>query len=884
MTVAYTFIIEAEKNYVDRLKVLELNLTHESNKNESVQLLEQVQALLCLHYEHYKKLISSDDQQETFENLLMQWASNMQALYEKYIECVTKLLDSCQEISPPILWQPSLNSTHQQKNTVTIQAPLQQLETYKYLFKQEHQTNLISEPTLQQLYQTFDELMNRIPSSLKVNSELLHTQIDCTKTIDFDNGDHVENFQLPAFSEILLCNRFNCVELDKAVQLVLTTDKLVLCSVEAHQKLSLLYTPICIDEIMIRPAHSNVEDQACFQLWINKQSIFTMRSDSTEVCNMWLSHDADSNTTREDAKLSSWKTLLETAARHSHQFIPTDKALHTKMSRPTIRTEDIFTLSSSYSEQISPLVSSDEELEDQVDSTKGNAQVEGGTGMSGDRNLMSLAEQKPLPPIAGSTNSPSLSAKPSIALNSQLIPNRKHSLSNPPIPTRMLSSGIISPDNRVSSIRAVSSYQSIGNVHQQHDLQVPLSSQNDNGIPPTKRLSFMRSVIGAISNRASLRPKKSSSKISINEIYSPQANSITKSLSAVSLSQQKIQSENQHLHLPSDDFSIQKPRSTSIPFSNTLGTSEQCSPASTPSLSRTSSTGGSVTPIRHTPSSSTSEAFDLPSENLDANAIKAILYSNDKCQVFRWKDESWYAVEGDCLLEVRQTHASRFCVTIRTKNLGQLYLNAWILPDTFIIRTTETDLSLSLNIARNQTVEVENYLLHCQSKTEADRLASLLEQLHRESVRLNNMMSHINGALKEERSDSLSNPVMPVISEEEIARSFKLVMQCKCKLYVQNASSNWSSFGSVYMKVSQNHTTKRMHISMESHKGEKTTQLVSAMIQSRNVERLSPKRVTFLLVDELERNSVVYMVQVREEATSDKIIEYTKTKNAENGW
>lgn len=266
------------------------------------------------------------------------------------------------------------------------------------------------------------------------------------------------------------------------------------------------------------------------------------------------------------------------------------------------------------------------------------------------------------------------------------------------------------------------------------------------------------------------------------------------------------------------------------------------------------------------------------------------MYTNNHTKVFRWKDESWYAVEDDCLLEVRQTFSNRSCIAIHLKSSGQFYLNAWVLPDTFITRTTETDLSLSLHIANDQSV-LENYLFHCESKSEADKLGNILEQMHQESVKMNMVISAtstLRGAPPAlMRSSSLASAVGAgdnVLSPEELAKTFKLAMQCKCKLYVQSASSKWNSFGSVYMKVSQQYATKKMHVAMESRKGGKTTQLVSAMIQSRNVERLGPKRITFLMVDELEKNSVVYMIQVREELTGDKIFEYVKTKNSENGW
>jgi hypothetical protein len=260
------------------------------------------------------------------------------------------------------------------------------------------------------------------------------------------------------------------------------------------------------------------------------------------------------------------------------------------------------------------------------------------------------------------------------------------------------------------------------------------------------------------------------------------------------------------------------------------------------------------------------------------------LYSHDHFKVFHWKDESWYTAQEDCLVEVRQTYSNRSCVAVHMKNTGQLYLNAWVLPDTFICRTTDTDLSLSLHIANNQSA-MENYLFHCESKAEADRFTVVLEQMHQESIKMNMVIS-ATSTLRGAPPVLMSSPslVKSTLSPEELAETFKLAMQCKCKLFVQNASSKWSSFGSVYMKVSQQYTTKKMHIAMESRKGGKTTQLVSAMVQSRNVERLGPKRISFLMIDELEKNSVVYMVQVREEAAGDKILEYVKTKNAENGW
>ncbi|OBZ91420.1 hypothetical protein A0J61_00538 [Choanephora cucurbitarum] len=160
-----------------------MNLT-QSSRIEFAELSEQVKTILCAHHKHYEKLISNDDPHETFEIYLIEWATGIKPFYERYIESLAKLSSSsCQEIIPSALWQPSPNSTHKQEKPITIEAPLQQLETYKYLFEQAHQANIIHKSTLQQLDQEFDKLMNSIPVSLKSNPELLHNQIDCTRSL-----------------------------------------------------------------------------------------------------------------------------------------------------------------------------------------------------------------------------------------------------------------------------------------------------------------------------------------------------------------------------------------------------------------------------------------------------------------------------------------------------------------------------------------------------------------------------------------------------------------------------------------------------------------------------------------------------------------------------
>lgn len=184
-----------------------------------------------------------------------------------------------------------------------------------------------------------------------------------------------------------------------------------------------------------------------------------------------------------------------------------------------------------------------------------------------------------------------------------------------------------------------------------------------------------------------------------------------------------------------------------------------------------------------------------------------------------------------------------------------MYLNVWISSDDLSIqRASDTDINLTLL----QTIE-ENYLIHCVTKEDADRLE--------------NMLKEVNGKEEEEEENKKIE-----LTQDDLLKSLNLVLESKCKLYLQSSSAKWHSFGSAHLKVSQHSKTKKMHLTVESHK----KVLVSAMVSSRNVERLGPKSISFLFTN--EKTSLVYMVKLREESMGDKIIEYVKEKNAENGW
>jgi hypothetical protein len=220
------------------------------------------------------------------------------------------------------------------------------------------------------------------------------------------------------------------------------------------------------------------------------------------------------------------------------------------------------------------------------------------------------------------------------------------------------------------------------------------------------------------------------------------------------------------------------------------------------------------------------------------------------------------------LLQINVAQSNRTCVAVQLQESGQLYLNAWILPNTVIRQASATDINISLYIGTKK----ENYLIHFNNASDASVFFDILTKVHQDAINSPPVLPEKQPELEADMDDA--NNVV------NVPQTLKPLMQCKCKLFLQNETGNWSTFGGVSMRISEQTPSMRMHIEIENDKGK----LVSATVKSGNVEKLNSKRITFLLVNEADRKSMVYMVHLREEQTGNKIFEYLRIKNSENGW
>ncbi|KAG2222807.1 hypothetical protein INT45_011617 [Circinella minor] len=311
------------------------------------------------------------------------------------------------------------------------------------------------------------------------------------------------------------------------------------------------------------------------------------------------------------------------------------------------------------------------------------------------------------------------------------------------------------------------------------------------------------------------------------------------------------------------------------------------------------------------PSNSLEDLGSSPPESPGAyaNATRQILYSHGECAVFHWKGETWFSAQETCAVHVRTTNANRSCLSIQLLQSRQLYLNAWIVPTTSIEQLGNSDVNISVFMGEKR----ENYLIHFDRRSDAVELTSVLQRVHFESQQIFGPSPTGNGGGPgpggdlargpSQRSMATSHTAAPSLHSspsvlhsvslfdapmptdarsylEEVPQTLSPLMQCKIKLFSQQEHSNWNNMGSAVIRIAQQLPSKKTHVCIENGKH----RLVSSIVISSNVRQTNPKRLTFLLNNENDKTSMVYMVQMKDEKTTAKLFEYLKTRNEKNGW
>jgi len=247
-------------------------------------------------------------------------------------------------------------------------------------------------------------------------------------------------------------------------------------------------------------------------------------------------------------------------------------------------------------------------------------------------------------------------------------------------------------------------------------------------------------------------------------------------------------------------------------------------------------------------------------------AVRDVYLRTPPCEVFHWRERTWHAVEQDCLVEVRQTTAGRSCIAVLLEENTQMYLNAWILPTTIIKRDAMTDVSIGVEIGQKK----EHYLIHFDVPPHADALYDALIAVRAEAT---------EGPV-ELPANFVSRSTSLGIDQEGEAiptqqQQLQPLVQCRCKIYLQNDVSSWTNLGGEGLRLSLQLPSRANHLYLESEKNR--TCLMNGVILPEFMGKLGPKRISIVVKDG-KGLSTVYMIQIKDEQIATKLFEIVKGK------
>ncbi|CAG8616660.1 8696_t:CDS:1, partial [Racocetra fulgida] len=253
--------------------------------------------------------------------------------------------------------------------------------------------------------------------------------------------------------------------------------------------------------------------------------------------------------------------------------------------------------------------------------------------------------------------------------------------------------------------------------------------------------------------------------------------------------------------------------------------------------------------------------------------MRETIYESPPCKIFCWINGSWspLTTKDICAVEVRVTTMNKGCWAILLKNSNRMVLNAWIHPNTTINRDSETNVSISCDMGLNK----EFYRVSMPTPEDADRFLANLHKVKQLPVENPNLLSP-QGLLKS-RSSSLQS--LKQNDSREVGKSLTLAMECRCRVFLQNDHGIWTNLGWGNMKLEIESPSQRKKILINSEKQNK--KLVDSVVREDGVERVGRAGVAITLnnVDKTNNRRIIYMMQMKEEATAVKAFGIMKQGN-----
>jgi hypothetical protein len=97
--------------------------------------------------------------------------------------------------------------------------------------------------------------------------------------------------------------------------------------------------------------------------------------------------------------------------------------------------------------------------------------------------------------------------------------------------------------------------------------------------------------------------------------------------------------------------------------------------------------------------------------------------------------------------------------------------------------------------------------------------------------------------------------------------------QMKCKIFLQQAHSQWKSLGAGKLKLYKQKEGNVKQLVVESDSGKKGTIIISTIVLTDGVERVAKTGVAVEVSDKGQRTGIIYMIQLRNENSAMGLFE-----------
>ncbi|KAF9179208.1 hypothetical protein BGZ51_007154 [Haplosporangium sp. Z 767] len=253
-------------------------------------------------------------------------------------------------------------------------------------------------------------------------------------------------------------------------------------------------------------------------------------------------------------------------------------------------------------------------------------------------------------------------------------------------------------------------------------------------------------------------------------------------------------------------------------------------------------------------------------------AAKEIMFKTKPCDVFQWRDDIWDPLveDDDCLVELRLTSANRLAMAVITYETGQLVLNAWIVDSTTFRRSSETDVSVSMDMGAS----VQWFLVALNTGREADDFCMAFQRTKDRAMYDPSLQKSVSPILS--RGDSLASTVTQKTVAREVPVKQTLTPMyppAECKLLLQAGDhGQWMSLGSARVEIRKENPSGYVRLFVGLLANQKRI-LDSVIVQCDCLELVGPKKLAITLMNPQEKMSIIYMLQFKDEAMATKIFE-----------